>query len=41
MLLEKLHLLPINLDTQQAQYSIRPLSEMPTPRQVYVAVIGM
>jgi hypothetical protein len=40
MLLEKLHL-PIHLDTQQAQYTIRPLSEMPTPRQVYVAVIGM
>lgn len=40
MLLEKLHL-PIHLDTQQAQYTIRPLSEMPTPRQVYVAVIGI
>jgi hypothetical protein len=40
MVLEKLHL-PLHLNTQQAEYCIRPLSEMPTPRQVYVAVIGM
>ena len=40
MVLEKLHL-PLHLNTQQAEYCIRPLSEMPTPRQVYVAVIGV
>lgn len=40
MVLEKLHL-PLHLDTTQVEYCIRPLSEMPTPRQVYVAVIGI
>lgn len=40
MVLEKLHL-PIHTNNQEAEYVIRPLSEMPTPRQVYVAVIGM
>lgn len=40
MVLEKLHL-PIHHNNQEAEYVIRPLSEMPTPRQVYVAVIGM
>ena len=39
MVLEKLHL-PIHKNTHQVEYCIRPLSEMPTPRQVYVAVIG-
>ncbi|KAH0090964.1 hypothetical protein KCU60_g13090, partial [Aureobasidium melanogenum] len=40
MVLEKLHL-PIHHNNQDAEYVIRPLSEMPTPRQVYVAVIGV
>lgn len=40
MVLEKLHL-PIHHNNQEAEYVIRPLSEMPTPRQVYVAVIGI
>lgn len=40
MVLEKLHH-SLHLNTTQAEYCIRPLSEMPTPRQVYVAVIGI
>lgn len=37
MVLEKLHL-PHH--QAEVEYLIRPLSEMPTPRQVYIAVIG-
>lgn len=41
MVLEKLHLPIHHNPNQEAEYVIRPLSEMPTPRQVYVAVIGI
>lgn len=41
MVLEKLLHQSLHLNTHQAEYCIRPLSEMPTPRQVYVAVIGI
>lgn len=37
---QSLHL-PIHHDNEDVAYLIRPLSRMPTPRQVYVAVIGM
>ncbi|KAH0286001.1 homoserine dehydrogenase-like protein, partial [Aureobasidium sp. EXF-3399] len=42
MVLEKLlHHQSLHPNPHQAEYCIRPLSEMPTPRQVYVAVIGV
>ena len=37
---QSLHL-SIHHDNEDVAYLIRPLSRMPTPRQVYVAVIGM